>query len=84
MRDLYRLEMENFRDPLIVVFYVLSMVVVGLHLWHGAVERVPVARPRPSALRRRCIRGAGLAVAVVIAGGFIVIPVGHLLAEARP
>jgi len=34
-RDLYRLEMENFTNPLIVGFYVISMVVVGSHLWHG-------------------------------------------------
>ena len=34
-RDLYRLEMENFANPLMVGFYVLSMVVVGSHLWHG-------------------------------------------------
>jgi succinate dehydrogenase / fumarate reductase cytochrome b subunit len=35
-RDLYRLEMENLSNPLMVAFYVLSMVVVGSHLWHGA------------------------------------------------
>src|SRR6184192_4308062 len=35
IRDLYRLEMENFANPLLVVFYVLSMLVVGSHLWHG-------------------------------------------------
>jgi succinate dehydrogenase / fumarate reductase cytochrome b subunit len=35
-RDLYRLEMENLSNPLMVAFYVLSMAVVGSHLWHGA------------------------------------------------
>ena len=34
-RDLYRLEMEALANPLVVGFYVLSMVVVGSHLWHG-------------------------------------------------
>src|SRR4051812_43093269 len=34
-RDLYRLEMENFSSPLVVGFYMLSMIVVGSHLWHG-------------------------------------------------
>src|SRR6188508_2455589 len=34
-RDLYRLEMENFANPLVVAFYVVSMLVVGSHLWHG-------------------------------------------------
>ena len=72
-RDLYRLEMENFANPLMVGFYVISMVVVGSHLWHGVVERVPVARPRPPRVdaahpRRRQGRSRSL-----IAGGFIVI-----------
>jgi succinate dehydrogenase / fumarate reductase cytochrome b subunit len=34
-RDLYRQEMEVFRSPLVVAFYVLTMAVVGSHLWHG-------------------------------------------------
>src|ERR1043166_991075 len=34
-RDLYRQEMENLSNPFVVGFYVLSMVVVGSHLWHG-------------------------------------------------
>src|SRR5262245_43086231 len=34
-RDLYRQEMENLANPAIVTFYVLSMVVIGSHLWHG-------------------------------------------------
>ncbi|HYM22860.1 MAG TPA: hypothetical protein VEU08_06620, partial [Vicinamibacterales bacterium] len=34
-RDLYKQEFENLSDPLMVGFYVLSMFVVGSHLWHG-------------------------------------------------
>src|SRR5258706_5638437 len=34
-RDLYRQELENLSSPLVVGFYMLSMVVVGSHLWHG-------------------------------------------------
>src|ERR671938_259507 len=37
-RDLYRPEMENFSNPLVVGFYVLSMIVVGSHLWHGVAS----------------------------------------------
>jgi len=37
-RDLYRLEMDNFANPLVVGFYVLSMIVVGSHLWHGVAS----------------------------------------------
>jgi succinate dehydrogenase cytochrome b subunit len=73
-RDLYRLEMENLSNPLIVGFYVLSMVVVGSHLWHGIASALqslgldhPVWTPR--------ILNTAKVVAVLIAGGFIVIAI---------
>jgi succinate dehydrogenase / fumarate reductase cytochrome b subunit len=71
-RDLYRLEMENFASPLTVGFYVLSMVVVGSHLWHGissSLQSLGLDHPRwtPRVL------AAGKVLAVAIAGGFIVI-----------
>ncbi len=71
-RDLYRQEMENFRNPLVVGFYVLSMVVVGSHLWHGissAFQSLGIDRPGWT----RIVLPAGKVVAVLIAGGFIVI-----------
>ena len=45
-RDLYRLEMENFASPLMVAFYVISMVIVGSHLWHGIASGVISSRKR--------------------------------------
>src|SRR5262245_49586935 len=36
--DFYRMEMENLSNPLMVAFYVLSMVVVGSHLYHGVAS----------------------------------------------
>ncbi len=45
-RDLYRQEMETFTNPLMVAFYVISMVVVGSHLVARHLERVSVARCR--------------------------------------
>jgi succinate dehydrogenase / fumarate reductase cytochrome b subunit len=73
-RDLYRLEMENFNSPATVAFYVLSMLVVGSHLWHGASSAfqslgIDGARWTPR------LRVAGRLVAVLIAGGFIAIAV---------
>jgi succinate dehydrogenase / fumarate reductase cytochrome b subunit len=71
-RDLYRLEMENFRNPLVVGFYVLSMIVVGSHLWHGTssgFQSLGIDRPGWT----RIILPAGKVVAVLIAGSFIVI-----------
>ena len=49
MRDLSRLVHEVYREPFHVVFYVLSMVVVGLHLRHGlssAFQSMGIEHPR--------------------------------------
>jgi succinate dehydrogenase / fumarate reductase, cytochrome b subunit len=74
MRDLSRLVHEVYREPLHVVFYVLSMVVVGLHLSHGlssAFQSMGLEHPRYNGL----IRGTGLTVAILMALGFAAIPV---------
>ena len=71
-RDLYLLEMQAFTNPLIVGFYVVSMVVVGSHLWHGvssAFQSLGIDQPAWT----RFILPAGKTIAVLIAGGFIVI-----------
>lgn len=35
VKDLYRLVSGAFANPLYVIFYVISMAVIGMHLWHG-------------------------------------------------
>jgi len=82
-RDLYRLEMDNFHNPLVVAFYVVSMLIVGSHLWHGfssAFQSLGADNPRwtPRVLL------AGKAFAVVVAGGFIVIALWAHLVGGRP
>jgi succinate dehydrogenase / fumarate reductase, cytochrome b subunit len=72
VRDLYRLELEIFSNPLTVGFYVLCMVIVGFHLWHGvssAFQSLGVDHPTHTPR----IRAAGWIMAVVIAGGFVTI-----------
>jgi succinate dehydrogenase / fumarate reductase, cytochrome b subunit len=74
MRDLSRLVHEVYKEPLHVVFYVLSMVVVGLHLSHGlssAFQSMGLEHPRYNAF----VRGAGLTIAIVMGLGFALIPV---------
>jgi succinate dehydrogenase / fumarate reductase cytochrome b subunit len=86
MRDLYRLEMENFAKPVLVGFYVLSMVIVGSHLWHGiasAFQSLGADHPRwtPRLL------SAGKIIAVAIAGGFMIIAVWaylHQIGQPQP
>jgi succinate dehydrogenase / fumarate reductase cytochrome b subunit len=82
-RDLYRLEIDNFRNPLVVAFYVVSMLIVGSHLWHGfssAFQSLGADNPRwtPRVLL------AGKAFAVVVAGGFIVIALWAHFVGAHP
>jgi succinate dehydrogenase / fumarate reductase cytochrome b subunit len=71
-RDLYRQEMENLANPLVVAFYVLSMVVVGSHLWHGVSSALQSLGADHRRWTPRVLAG-GKVMAVLIAGTFIVI-----------
>jgi succinate dehydrogenase / fumarate reductase, cytochrome b subunit len=81
-RDLYRLELENFQNPLMVAFYVLSMLVVGSHLWHGVSSGFQsLGADKPA--WTRFMLPAGKVVAVLIAGAFISIALWAHFAGAR-
>jgi succinate dehydrogenase / fumarate reductase cytochrome b subunit len=82
IRDLYRVELENFSSPASVAFYVVAMLVVGFHLWHGVAssfQSLGLSGPRFTPL----VRKAGKTFAVLIAGGFIAIAVWVFLYGAR-
>jgi len=71
VRDLHRLVVEVFQNPLWVASYVIVMVLVGFHLWHGfgsAFESGGISY-------RTSLRRAGQVLAVIIAGGFALVPV---------
>ncbi len=81
-RDLYQQEMNVFANPLMAAFYVLSMIVIGSHLWHGissSFQSLGVDHPKwtPRLL------AAGKIIAVAIAGAFIVIALWAHFAGAR-
>jgi succinate dehydrogenase / fumarate reductase, cytochrome b subunit len=81
-RDLYRLELENFTNPLMVGFYVLSMIIVGSHLWHGissGFQSLGLDKPAWT----RFILPAGKVIAVLMAAIFAVIAIWAHLAGAR-
>jgi len=72
--------MDTLSNPFIVGFYVLSMIVVGSHLWHGissALQSLGV--DHPTWTPRFLVAGKGFAVA--IAGAFIVIAVWAYLRQ---
>lgn len=82
VRDLYRLVMENFGNPLVVVFYVVSMLVIGSHLWHGVSSAFQSLGVSHKSWTPRLLY-AGRVAAVVISGGFVVIAVWAYLFGGR-
>jgi len=82
IRDLYRLQLEVFSHPGYVVFYMASMVLIGFHLWHGvpsAAQSLGFDYPKYTKFF-----WIGRVLAVVIAGGFFLLPIYTYLLGARP
>ena len=76
--DVYRNIVIGFSNPLIVAFYVLAMLALGLHLYHGAwssVRTLGLSTPSEQPLRRFL----PMVIAVVVTLGFISIPLAVLL-----
>jgi succinate dehydrogenase / fumarate reductase cytochrome b subunit len=73
IRDLNRLLFENFSNGFIVAFYAFCLIVLGFHLWHGissAMNSLGADHPRYTPALLRISR----VLAVIIAGGFLTIP----------
>lgn len=74
VRDLYRLVHETFKNPMFVGIYVAVMIFLGLHLRHGfwsAFQSLGAMNPRLS----KPIYGLALLLALLVAAGFLFIPV---------
>jgi succinate dehydrogenase / fumarate reductase cytochrome b subunit len=72
--DVYTSIVTSFRVWWITLFYVVAMISLGLHLYHGAwssVRSIGVAQPSERPLHRRI----ALAVAVIVWLGFTAVPV---------
>lgn len=73
-RGLFQLVMTAFQNKAYALFYVLAMAALGLHLSHGfqsAFQTLGVNHPRYTPW----IKKSGLAFALLIAGGFAILPV---------
>ena len=73
-RDLYKQEMDVFASPIAVLFYVLSMVVVGSHLFHGIASSFQSLGADHQAWTPRLLV-AGKVIAVAMAAAFTVIAI---------
>jgi len=74
VRDLYRLTMEVFHRPGYVIWYVVAMVLTGMHLRHGITSALQSLGAIPARFTRGVLV-AGAVAAILIAGGFALIPV---------
>jgi succinate dehydrogenase / fumarate reductase cytochrome b subunit len=80
--DVYGNLVASFRIWWVAAFYVLAMIFLGLHLYHGAwssVRTLGYAKPSPHPLHRRI----ALAVAVLVWFGFTIVPLGVLAGLIR-
>ena len=74
MRDLFRLVTEVFSSPAYVAGYIVCLILLGLHLSHGAYsvfQSLGLNHPH----YMPTIKKAGWAYAIIVAGGFISQPI---------
>lgn len=74
MKDLHTIVLSSFENPVLVAFYVLSMVALGFHLWHGfksAFQSFGLRHPKYYPF----IRKFGYAFAVIVPAAFAIIPI---------
>jgi succinate dehydrogenase / fumarate reductase, cytochrome b subunit len=80
--DFYAVEMSIFSNPINVAFYLLCMVIVGSHLFHGvhsAFQSLGADHPRYT----HWLLAGGKVLAVLIGFGFFVIPLYAYFFGAR-
>jgi len=80
--DPYHNVASGFHDPLVVLFYEVAMVAVGLHLYHGiwsSGRSLGVSPPSPHPIRRR----VALVLSVLVWAGFTVIPIAVFAGMVR-
>jgi len=73
-RDVYGNIVGSFRIWWVAAFYIVAMIALGLHLYHGAwssIRTLGYAKSTPNPLHRKLALG----VAVVVWLGFTIIPV---------
>ena len=81
-RDVYGNLVASFRIWWVAAFYIISMIALGLHLFHGAwssVRTLGYAKPTANPLQRRI----ALAVAALIWLGFTIVPVAVIVGMLR-
>ena len=74
MRDLHKLVLEVFKDPIYVAWYIVALIVLGFHLSHGvgsSFQTLGIHHPR----YQKCIKSFSIGYAVVVIAGFLSQPI---------
>ncbi len=74
MRDIFRLIIEVFKQPLYVLWYIVCLALLGVHLSHGVGSLFQSLGLRKDAYAN-LIRCVSVAYGVLIAVGFISLPI---------
>jgi succinate dehydrogenase / fumarate reductase cytochrome b subunit len=80
--DVYANVVSSFRIWWVALFYIVSMIALGFHLFHGAwssVRSIGVSAPSPQPLHRR----VSLVIAVLVWAAFTAIPLAVLTGAVR-
>ena len=80
--DVYHNFITGFQNPLVSAFYILAMLALGLHLYHGTwsmLQTVGLSHPRYDRVRQ----GLSAALTVIIVAGNISFPVAVLAGVLR-
>jgi succinate dehydrogenase / fumarate reductase cytochrome b subunit len=81
-RDVYGNIVGSFHIWWVAAFYIIAMIALGLHLYHGAwssIRTLGYAKSTPNPLHRKIALG----VAVVVWLGFTIVPVAVLVGVLR-
>ena len=81
-RDVYGNMVASFRIWWVSLFYIVAMIALGLHLYHGAwssVRTLGHAKASPHPLHRRI----ALVVAIIVWLGFTLVPLGVVVGVIR-
>jgi len=73
--DPYNLLVDSFTTWWLTLIYLLAMVALGMHLWHGVWSAAQTLGVTNNARARRNAKVGGVVAAVVIAGGFALVPI---------
>jgi succinate dehydrogenase / fumarate reductase, cytochrome b subunit len=74
IRDIYRLQLQVFSSPAYVAFYLVAMAVIFFHLWHGLASAAQSLGIDQAQWTPR-IMMTGRVLALVIGGGFFILPI---------